>query len=50
MARGKPKPPAEDVKEKQDPEYSEADFERDLEKATRQLEDASPPEKRESKT
>ena len=37
----KPKPPAEDVVAKQDPEYSAANFERDLEKVTRRLDDPS---------
>jgi hypothetical protein len=45
-----PKPPSKEVQEKQEAEYSESDFDHDLEKATRQLEDASPPAKRESRT
>ena len=40
---GKPRKPPKDVAEKQDPTYSPADFDRDLEKATRRLEKPSAP-------
>jgi hypothetical protein len=40
---GKPRKAPKDVQEKQDPEYSPADFDRDLEKATRRLADPSEP-------
>lgn len=34
---GQPREVPEDVREKQDPEYSPADFDRDLEKTTKRL-------------
>lgn len=34
---GKPRPVPEDVKEKQDPDYSKADFDVALKRATRRL-------------
>jgi hypothetical protein len=41
---GKPRKPPKDVEEKQDPEYTPADFGRDLEKATQRLDDSSEPD------
>lgn len=38
---GKPRAVPNDVKKKQDPEYSPADFELDLEKSTKRLDDPS---------
>jgi len=38
---GRPRPVPEDVRDKQDPEYSPADFDADLEKVTRRLDDPS---------
>jgi hypothetical protein len=40
---GKPRAVPDDVKKKQDPAYSPADFELDLEKATKRLDDPSAP-------
>jgi hypothetical protein len=40
---GKPRKPPKDVEEKQDPRYSTGDFDRDLEKATRRVEEPSAP-------
>lgn len=42
---GAPREAPEDVREKQDPEYAPADFDRDLEKATRRLADPSAPDR-----
>ena len=42
---GKPRAVPDDVKKKQDPEYSPADFDRDLEKATGRLDDPSAPDR-----
>lgn len=41
---GEPREVPDDVVEKQDPEYSPADFDRDLEKATRRREGPSAPD------
>ena len=49
-ATGKPRDVPDDVREKQDPEYSPADFDRDLAKATRRLDDPSEPARESSKT
>jgi len=40
---GKPRKPPKDVEKKQDPAYAPADFDRDLEKATRRLGKPSEP-------
>ena len=40
---GAPRPVPQDVEEKQDPEYSPEDFDRDLETATKRLDDPSEP-------
>lgn len=40
---GKPREVPEDVREKQDPEYSEQDFERALEATTQRVEGSSSP-------
>jgi hypothetical protein len=41
--RGRPQEPPEDVQKKQNPNHSEADFLRDLRKASRRLERPSEP-------
>lgn len=45
-----PSPPPEDIQELQDPGHTEADFLRDLEKATRRRDDPSKPARGSSKT
>jgi hypothetical protein len=47
---GKPRKVPEDIREKQDPEYSQRDFERDLEKVTKRLENPSEPGRGKPKT
>lgn len=41
---GKPREVPDDIREKQDPSYSEADFDEALERATRKLEEPSEPD------
>lgn len=40
---GKPRKPPADVRELQDPEYDEGDFDRDLERATKRLDEPESP-------
>jgi hypothetical protein len=42
---GKPRKPPADVREKQDPGYSEDDFQKALERATRRLDGPAEPER-----
>lgn len=46
---GKPRDVPEDVREKQDPEYSERDFDDALGRVTKRLDDSSAPPARESR-
>lgn len=45
-----PRPPSEDVKKKQDPDHTQEDFLRSLDKATNRLDQASEPDQESPKT